>query len=288
VRGLALVRPDGSRERIGCGALVLACNGYGGNRDLVREHIPTLADALYFGHPGNPGRGHPLGARAERDDAPSLRTPGPRVVAEPGGILITWATITEGGVQVNAEGRRFSNEAYGLLGAGRGRSSSSREASPGPSSTSVSRRSLGSSRISATRSREASCSRPQTRRNWPERTRLPSEALAATLAEVAALKASGCKDAFGRDFAGVPPLRPPFKAVRVTGALFHTQGGLVVDERTRVLTEAGTPLPNLFAAGGAACGVSGSKASGYLSGNGLLTAIVLGRIAGRAAATLAA
>ena len=49
----------------------------------------------------------------------------------------------------------------------------------------------------------------------------------------------------------------------------------------------GAVLPNLFAAGGAAAGVSGSRASGYLSGNGLLTATVLGRIAGVAAAELA-
>lgn len=51
-----------------------------------------------------------------------------------------------------------------------------------------------------------------------------------------------------------------------------------------MLTMAGTPLPNLFAAGGAAVGVSGAEASGYLSGNGLLTAIGLGFIAGTSAA----
>ena len=81
-------------------------------------------------------------------------------------------------------------------------------------------------------------------------------------------------------------LSPPYKAVRVTGALFHTQGGLAVDVDARVLNERGAPLPNLFAAGGAAAGVSGSVASGYLSGNGLLTATVLGRIAGASAAAL--
>jgi fumarate reductase flavoprotein subunit len=84
------------------------------------------------------------------------------------------------------------------------------------------------------------------------------------------------------------PLAPPFHAVRVTGALFHTQGGLVVDEAARVLRPDGQALPNLFAAGGAACGVSGPLASGYLSGNGLLTAVVLGRLAGQAAARHAA
>ena len=64
--------------------------------------------------------------------------------------------------------------------------------------------------------------------------------------------------------------------MKVTGALFHTQGGLAIDARGRVIRNDGTVFPNLFAAGGAA--------AGYLSGNGLLTATVLGRIAGQAAA----
>ena len=77
---------------------------------------------------------------------------------------------------------------------------------------------------------------------------------------------------------------PPFHAVKVTGALFHTQGGLAIDTAGRVKRPDGTVFPNLFAAGGAAAGVSGSTAAGYLSGNGLLTATVLGRLAGQAAA----
>jgi len=107
----------------------------------------------------------------------------------------------------------------------------------------------------------------------------------ATLAAVSALKAAGGMDAFGRDFAGCPTLVAPLHAIRVTGALFHTQGGLVVDICARVHDERGGALPNLFAAGGAACGVSGSQASGYLSGNGLLAAVALGEVAGRAAAS---
>ena len=55
VRGLEIVRRDGKRERIGCDAAILGCSGYGGNPDLVRHFIPEMADALYFGHPGNRG-----------------------------------------------------------------------------------------------------------------------------------------------------------------------------------------------------------------------------------------
>jgi fumarate reductase flavoprotein subunit len=77
---------------------------------------------------------------------------------------------------------------------------------------------------------------------------------------------------------------PPFHAVRVTGALFHTQGGLDIDARCRVRRGDGSLFPNLLAAGGAARGVSGNAVWGYLSGNGLLSAIAGGWIAARTAA----
>jgi fumarate reductase flavoprotein subunit len=94
-------------------------------------------------------------------------------------------------------------------------------------------------------------------------------------------------DRFGRDFTGHPPLAPPYRAVKVKGALFHTQGGLVVDAQARVLREDGRPLPNLLAGGGAARGVSGPS-SWYLAGNGLLTATTFGRLAGTTASRLVA
>jgi fumarate reductase flavoprotein subunit len=42
----------------------------------------------------------------------------------------------------------------------------------------------------------------------------------------------------------------------------------------------------MFAAGGAAIGMSGHGASGYLAGNGLLAALGLGYIAGKHAAAI--
>ncbi len=283
VRGVEITRPDGSVERVGCGALVLACNGYGGNKALVERHVPELADALYFGHPGNQGDallwGEALGAATRHLSGHQ----GHGSVAHPAGILVTWATITEGGVQVNAEGRRFSNEAQGY----------SEQAAvvlrqpDGIAWTIFDERIAGIARqFEDFRQAEAmgTVLTADTPAELARLMKVDADALAATLAEVDRLKAEGEADDFGRSFARSAPLVPPYRAVRVTGALFHTQGGLVVDDDARVLDAQGTPLPNLYAAGGAACGVSGSKASGYLSGNGLLTAVALGRIAGTAAA----
>ena len=283
IRGIGYGRPDGTRETLATDAVVLACNGYGGDPALVRQHIPEMDGALYFGHPGNRGDavrwGEALGA--------SLRFmsgyQGHGSVAQPHGILITWAVIMEGGVQVDAAGRRFSDETHGY----------SEQAAV------VLREAFGvafdifDARIAGIarqfedfRTAEASGAVVTAAdvEGLAAALHLPEAALRETLDAVASMKTEGRTDRFGRRFAGAPALVPPYCGVRVTGALFHTQGGLAVDTDARVLRADGSRLPNLFAAGGAAAGVSGPTAAGYLSGNGLLTATVLGRTAGAAAA----
>jgi len=55
VCGVRVVRPDGAHEVIMANAVILACNGYGGNKALMQRFIPEMADADYFGHCGNTG-----------------------------------------------------------------------------------------------------------------------------------------------------------------------------------------------------------------------------------------
>lgn len=277
VRGVGIVRPDRSEERIACRALVLACNGYGGNRELVRRHIPELAEAVWFGHDGNRGEavlwGEALGAELRHLSGHQ----GHGSVAHPHGILITWAVIMQGGVQVNALGERFSNESEGYS-----EQAARVLAQPGGIAWDVfDERLAGIARqFEDFRVAEAAGAvvRADSVAALAEAMKVPEAALAAALAE------RGAPDRFGRDWTGVAPLTPPYCAVRVTGALFHTQGGLAIRADARVKRAAGGLFPNLFAAGGAAAGLSGSRAAGYLSGNGLLTAVALGAIAGREAA----
>lgn len=280
VLGLRFERPDGTAEEVGCERLVLACNGYGGNKALVAKHISPLADALYFGHPGNQGDallwGEALGARTRHLNGHQ----GHGSVAHPAGILISWATITEGGFQVNAEGRRFSDEA-------RGYSEQAAEVLRQPGGVAWT---IFDTRIAAITRQFEDFRRAEgigaivtadTVGDLARRINVPEAALGETFTGVASFISGEAPDPLGRAFSGVPPLAPPYCAVRVTGALFHTQGGLVTDTDARVIGADGQPLPNLYAAGGAACGVSGNDASGYLSGNGLLMAVTLGHAAGR-------
>lgn len=275
VHGLVVRRPDGGEERIGSRRVILACNGFGGNRALVARHMPQIAAALYFGHPGNRGEaliwGAALGAGLHHLGAYQ----GHGNVAHPHGILITWATITAGGVQVNATGARFWDESQGYSEAAR-----AVLAQPGGQVWT-----LFDSRIAAIARQFADFRAAEAQGAILTAPDLPALARAtglpaATLAQE--LAAAHGTDRFGRRFDG-PPLAPPYCAVRVTGALFHTQGGLVTDGAGRVLRPGGTPIGGLFAAGGAACGVSGAGDAGYLSGNGLLSAVGLGHAAGSAA-----
>ena len=279
--GVRVHRPDGSSEYIGCNSLILACNGFGGSPKLVRRHLPDMADALYFGHGRNQGDAILWGAELDARLEHLGSYQGHGSVAYPHNILITWALMMEGGIQVNTDGKRFSNEHQGY-------SEQARVvlAQPGGIAWNIYDERLhrlgrdfddyGQADKAGAILRAANPS------ELAEKLTIPATALENTLDEAAAC-AHGRDDHFGRSFKK-PALKPPYYAVKVTGALFHTQGGIVVDENARALMADGHPFPNLFAGGGAACGVSGGSDRGYLSGNGLLTAVVLGRLAGASAA----
>jgi fumarate reductase flavoprotein subunit len=266
-------RPDGSKESVEYDALIFACSGFGGNAEMVRAHIPEVASALYFGHAGNQGDAVRWGTKLGAAIRDMSGYQGHGSVATPQNILVTWALMTEGGIQVNANGERFSNEHLGY----------SEQCvpvlqQPGGIAWCIYDERLHQLGMTFPDYREANTAGAV--RPAPD---LPH--LAKTLQEVKQYAASGRQDPFGRDFSKKPLLVPPYYGIRVTGALFHTQGGLAVDQHARVVDTAGKPIPKLFAGGGAACGISGPHASGYLSGNGLLSAVVLGRIAGQGAAT---
>lgn len=285
IYAVEITRPDGITEVIGCKALLLACSGFGGNAELVAKYIPEIAGGLYYGHAGNTGDalmwGEALGARFDHLSGYQ----GHGSLAHPHGILISWALMMRGGIQVNTAGERFSDESGGY-------SEQAVHVLAQPGSIvwniydhAIHEFALGfpdyseADKVGAIRTVSDIAGLAAT-------TGLPEAALAATFASIEACRQGQAADRFGRDFARVAALAPPYHAVKVTGALFHTQGGLMIGDDARVLRPEGGAFVNLFAAGGAACGVSGPNVSGYLSGNGLLTAIAFGWLAGAAAAKL--
>ena len=282
IRGVGIVRPDGQTENIGCRTLILACNGYGGNADLMAEYIPDMREALYFGHVGNQGDAILWGKALGAGLADLGAFQGHGSVASPEGILISWALMAEGGILVNNRGERFTNEHDGYSEQGR-----RVMAQPDGIAFCVYDHRLHELGMTLPDYRDANdIGAVRQASSWSglaELCKLPTGALEETISCVGEFMSGTEPDPLGRDFTTKPVLEPPCHAIRVTGALFHTQGGLEIDNRARVLSRDGKPFDNLFAGGGAARGLSGSSDWGYLSGNGLLTAVTLGRIAGREA-----
>lgn len=279
ITGAKAERPDGTIEYIATSSVILACNGYGGNPDLVAKHIPEMQEALYFGHTGNQGEAVLWGEALDAELAHLSGYQGHGSVAHPHGILVTWALMMEGGIQVNNEGRRFSNEHHGY----------SEQAVNVLSQPQQIAYNIFDARLSALGSefedfRNADKSGAvivaDTIVALADKIGISPNVLEDTLAECNRLADAGETDGFGRQFSADKKLSPPYAAVKVTGALFHTQGGLVINDNAQVLKNDGSVINGLYACGGAACGVSGPDVSGYLSGNGLLTALAIGYIAG--------
>lgn len=275
-----------SGEPVRAAKVLLATNGFAGNQEMVARWCPEIAPAEYFGALGSTGEaaawGEELGAAVGNMGAYQ----GYAAVAYPQGSLLSWTTIEKGGILVAADGRRFGDEDAGYSGF------APAVMAQGEMAYAVYDRRIHD--IAAQEEEYAELAEMGGVR-WADTPEalgpilgVDGAGLAQTVAAYNAAARGETADPFGRRRFELAPLEPPFAIVRVKPGLFHTQGGLMVDTHARVLRPDGSVIENLFAGGGAAAGISGQTgAGGYASGNGLLTALALGRIAGlRAAAEL--
>ena len=276
VAGVVISTPDGTEE-VPTRAVLLATNGYGADAQLVEQHMPEIAGAIYYGSEHSRGDalriGEGLGAAVDYLDAYQ----GHAALAMPSAMLATWATVMHGGFLVGRDGARYGNEASGYSEY---------------AAVSIAHAAEGSWIIIDERIYNA-CSGFQDFKDvidgggvkWGDSARDLALAIGAdaagleqTLEETRSYASGASSDPKGRTEWG-DPLAGRLAAIRVQPALFHTQGGLRVDEQARVVRREGGVIEGLYAAGGAAAGISGHGASGYLAGNGLLTALGLSFIA---------
>ncbi len=281
VGAVGFKRPNGHMEFVRMEALLLACNGFGGNAQLVAECIPQMQQATYAGHLGNDGSailwGRALGAQTA--DLGAFQGHGSWAL--PQGVLVTWALMMQGGIQVNSLGQRFHNESLGY-------SEASTEVLSQPHSKAFDVFDEPLLALARTFPDFCELERLNGVRRFDSVQALaqwiacPALALEQTL-EGLRLRERGAPLGTGFEDERVfdRRLSLPLYAIEVTGALFHTQGGLEIDETCRVQTLAHQALPNLWAGGGAARGVSGPAVWGYLSGNGLLSALASAYITAR-------
>jgi fumarate reductase flavoprotein subunit len=265
-------------------AVVLAANGFGNNKAMLAQWAPDILGAQYFGAEGSTGEALAWCLDLDAGVANMGAYQGYAAVAYPHGGIVSWTTVEKGGLLLSPEGRRMGDESVGYSGF----------------ATVVAAHAEESYVVFDSRIRDyVSAHEPEfaelvnvggvvevaTPEELAARIGCPAQAVVEALAQHSAAASGHAVDPAGRTDFGMAPLQPPYCVVRSVPALFHTQGGVDVDDSGRVLRRDGTAVPGLFAGGGVAAGVSGARgARGYSSGNGLLAAVGLGRLAGAAAA----
>lgn len=286
IRGVLIERPDGAIEAIGCETLILACGGFAANRAMLARYIPEMATARNNGHEGSQGTSIRIGEAlgAAMGDMGSYQ--GYAMLTDPQGISISPQVIVEGGILINMAGQRFTDESLDIAGM----------VKPVLQQEGGAVWAIYDERIEAltayTPDMKAlldlnAAKRGDDVEGLAQLIGVPEAALQASLADAHAACAAKTTDSIGRTWSEATPPLGSLRALKVVGAIYHTQGGLEIDGDARVLRQNGRPMPNLFAGGGAARSVSGPSSWGYLPAMGLCTAVTLGRIAGMAAAVQA-
>lgn len=282
VRAVVVSTPSGTEE-IPTSAVLLATNGFAANRELVVEHAPEIAEAVYHGSEASNGDALAIGTRLGGATAYLDSYQGHAALAMPSATLAGWATVMHGAFLVDRHGRRFGNETTGY----------SEYASE------VLRHADGQAWIILDTRIDEACSVFQdyldtrasgavkwaaTARELGDEVGIDPQGLEWTVRQAQAFARGEQGDELGRTF-WEQELSGRLAAVAVRPALFHTQGGLRVDEHARVVDADGAPIIGLYASGGAAMGISGHGAGGYLAGNGLLPALGLAYLAANHVAT---
>ena len=258
--------------------IILASGGFGASTELLSKYIPKAVGIPFPGHHGSTGDGIKMGLEigAAVENMGAFQ-PYPAYIG-PGKRAVTPEVALSGGIMVDAAGRRFVDEtrypgglgikmldlpgkqAYEIFGE---RIFQLHRNAPGL-------RSLG-------RLFDAGLLlKAETPAELASKLGINAKGLTQTIRECNAL-AAGEEDAFGRVLP--QPIEGPYYGIKVTVALYHTQGGLKVNAGGQVIRADGSIIPNLYAGGALAVGVSGKGLEGYLPGNGLLASLGLGMIA---------
>ena len=276
VLGLRVLE-NGEPRAVRARATVLACDGFGANREMVARYCPDMAGAAYIGVEGNTGDAivwaTELGAATDHMTAYL----GHGYVAAGYGTRLSPAIPLEGGIVVNHDGRRFVREDQGYSEFARCVLSQPEHRALEVWDERIMRRVENSELM-----RDSAAAGAYRRfESWEELASacgLPLVVLRETVQEYHRAIRRGV-DEFGRSRFG-QPLAPSLYAAWITGGLANTQGGLRVDACGRVQRAAGGALRNLYAGGGTAAGISGEGGDGYLSGNGFLAAFSFGYLIG--------
>ncbi len=281
-------------DRATCGAVIMACGGFGANPDMIEKYYPQAAASgdwrWYIGSEGARGDGITLGESVGAviegfDRGLLLVTPGFSRDLEV--LLPGWLIL------VNSVGRRFTNESApytvlsGLIqhqgGAVYAVFDETARAAAKPSPMS---QAYWVNDVLAQKAEDGRIQRAASLEELAHQCAIDVDGLTGTVERYNADVAIGRDTAFFKQQGMKPIQAPPFYAVEVKPAIVcWTGAGVRISADTQVLNKRERPIPGLYAAGENVGNLHGDR---YIGGGGSFgPCIVFGKLAGENAAKYA-
>lgn len=277
--GIEATAKDGSKVTVHAKAVVIAAGGFGANNDMVSKYNESLKGYISTNAPGIQGQGIIMGEEvgAATVDMDQIQLHPTVHVAEDGSAnLITEGLRGDGAILVNKEGKRFFDEVSTRDKV----SAAENEQTDGVVWLIVDQKMYDNSKVIQGYDSKGWMVSGSSAEELAEKMGVDAAALSETISKWNECVANKSDEEFGRtSFA--EPLEDTLYALTVQPGVHHTMGGLKINAETEVLTEDGTAIPGLYAAGEVTGGVHGAN---RLGGNAVADFTVFGRIAGQQAA----
>ena len=276
VTGIEATDVNGNSFTINAKAVIVTTGGFGANSTMVEEYRPDLVGFSTTNHSGATGDGisMSLEAGAGLTDIGEIQT---HPTTDPeSGYMFTEGLRGDGAILVNSKGERFTDE---LLT--RDVVSANILKQEGGIAYLITNEEMRLENASlAGYVKKGYAIEGKTVEELAKALEIDATALMNTLNTYGEAVKSGVDQAFNREHLTQTLENGPYYALKVTPGIHHTMGGLKIDNQTHVLTEEGTIISGLYAAGEVTGGVHGGNRIG---GNAVTDIIVFGRIAGQMA-----
>lgn len=279
VAGVTANHPERGEIQLRAENTVLATSGFAANIEMLRQYIPEMANAYQNVAKGATGEGIRWGMElgAAVNNMHAYQGYGLYGVDYHGSIDLF--LLYRGGILVNQDGERFTNEHMGY-------SELAPHVLAQPGFYAYLIFDEANAKATAAMSdylEQDIVDKADSIEELASLLEIEPAKLRRTMDEYTAAFAEG-EDRFNRTL--LPDsFTTPYYSIKVTADIRHTQGGLVTDIAGHVLRADKSVIKGLYACGGVSEGFSSAGGPGYMSGNGLLQAMVLGKLAGEQAAS---
>ena len=271
---------DGHKVTINAKSVVIATGGFGANAEMVEKYKPELKGFATTNAEGVQGQGIDMATAvgAATVDMDQIQIHPTVHIEEDGNAhLITEGLRGDGAILVNTEGKRFYDEV-----STRDKVSAAIIAQPEKSAWLIVDQSMvDKSAVIAGYIKSGYTVTGATYEELAKAMGVDEATFTSTMNTWNQAVEAKSDAEFGRTSFANPLTAAPYYAIKITPAVHHTMGGIVINPKAEVLNEKGEAISGLYAAGEVTGGVHGAN---RLGGNAVADFVVFGRISGQSAA----